>query len=209
MSAACNCPVHDGATLAHTPSCAAAVPYGIKCDGCGTTMAEHDRLAHCPPKNRFPPWGTVPTRPRCHCCGDVIVVDYVADDELWCAVMREKFGPGYVCIQCFASRADEKMIDWAPHVQLRPLSLAAQARLQNESRASQPDDAVTRAVKRFLAWPLPQHFRPDCGISFDGRKDDEWNKSKPWPVGTNLLTADQAKAMFEHCLAEPREENKS
>mgnify|MGYP000735863363 CR=1 FL=1 len=43
-------------------------------------------------------------------------------------------------------------------------------------------------VSRFLAWRLPVTFSPDCGISFDGRKDDEWNKNKTWPTGTNLLT---------------------
>ena len=64
---------------------------------------------------------------------------------------------------------------------------------------SQP--SVAEMVNRFLGWPLPKTFGPDCGISFDGRKDDEWNKNKSWPVGTNLLTADEAKAMFEHCLS--------
>jgi len=61
-------------------------------------------------------------------------------------------------------------------------------------------------VNRFLAWPLPQDFAPDCGISFDGRKDDEWNKNKTWPVGTNLLTAEQARSMLEHVIGtEPDE----
>jgi hypothetical protein len=56
------------------------------------------------------------------------------------------------------------------------------------------------AVSRFLAWPLPKDFYPNCGISFDGRKDDEWNKNKTWPIGTNLLTAEQATAMLKHVL---------
>jgi len=56
-------------------------------------------------------------------------------------------------------------------------------------------------VSRFLAWRLPNDFGPDCGVSFDGRRDDEWNKNKTWPIGTNLLTAEQAKAMLEHVLA--------
>jgi len=61
--------------------------------------------------------------------------------------------------------------------------------------------SVEAMVNRFLGWPLPKDFAPDCGISFDGRKDDEWNKGKTWPIGTNLLSAEQAKAMFAHCLA--------
>lgn len=58
-------------------------------------------------------------------------------------------------------------------------------------------------VNRFLCWKLPQDFAPDCGISFDGRKPDQWNADKGWPIGTNLLTATQAKAMLEHVLCEP------
>jgi len=64
-----------------------------------------------------------------------------------------------------------------------------------------PRTEINLIVDRFLYWKLPQTFSPDCGISFDGRKPDEWNKSKGWPVGTNLFTADEAKQMFQHCLA--------
>jgi hypothetical protein len=60
-------------------------------------------------------------------------------------------------------------------------------------------------LNRFLSWKLPIDFSPDCGISFDGRKPDQWNPDKGWPIGTNLLTATQAKAMLEHVLA-PRSE---
>jgi hypothetical protein len=63
-----------------------------------------------------------------------------------------------------------------------------------------PTPNVKAMVDRFLGWPLPRTFGPDCGISFDGRKDDEWNKNKTWPVGTNLFNADEARAMFEHVL---------
>lgn len=59
---------------------------------------------------------------------------------------------------------------------------------------------IDKMVNRFLGWPLPKTFYPDCGISFDGRKDDQWNKNKTWPIGTNLLTAVEAKAMFEYVL---------
>lgn len=56
-------------------------------------------------------------------------------------------------------------------------------------------------IDRFLSWPLPKSFNPDCGIRFDGRKDDEWNKNKTWPVGTNLFSADEARQMLEYVLA--------
>lgn len=60
---------------------------------------------------------------------------------------------------------------------------------------------IKAAVDRFLSWKLPDDFHPDCGIDFKplGKPHPEalW---EPWPVGTNLFTAEQAKAMFEHCL---------
>jgi hypothetical protein len=50
-------------------------------------------------------------------------------------------------------------------------------------------------VDRFLGWKLPKDFAPDGGISF---KESAW-----WPVGTNLLTADQAKEMLQHAAGCP------
>lgn len=82
----------------------------------------------------FPAWGTVPTRARCACCGGVIVADIAMPDDLWCAVMRDKFGPGYVCLNCFASRADEKLIDWAPHVTVHLVSLVQQIAVQQRRK---------------------------------------------------------------------------
>lgn len=67
-------------------------------------------------------------------------------------------------------------------------------------RAVPAGDKVKKMVDRFLMWPLPQGFAPDCGIKFDplGRRD----KPGFWPVGTNLLCADQAKEMIEYMLAD-------
>jgi len=70
--------------------------------------------------------------------------------------------------------------------------------------ARQEEPMIKTAVDRFLAWKLPADFRPDAGISFK----PEYNQHTPWPmkhepVGTNLFTAEQARAMFEHCLAAP------
>ncbi len=57
-------------------------------------------------------------------------------------------------------------------------------------------------VNKFLGWRLPKDFCPDGGISFDGRKGDEFNKNLSWPIGTNLLTADQAREMILFLLSE-------
>lgn len=57
-------------------------------------------------------------------------------------------------------------------------------------------DVVKEMVDRFLSWKLPEDFNPDGGISFKNVF------AQPWPVGTNLLTADQARQMIEHLLAD-------
>lgn len=62
---------------------------------------------------------------------------------------------------------------------------------------------VDEMVNRFLGWKLPKDFTPDCGIEFDRNKyaNNEFN-----PIGTNLFTAPQAKAMIEYMIsAAPKE----
>jgi len=57
-------------------------------------------------------------------------------------------------------------------------------------------------VDRFLCWKLPKDFGPDGGISFNPTKPYEGDEfgNAWWPVGTNLLTADQAKEMLQHVV---------
>lgn len=54
---------------------------------------------------------------------------------------------------------------------------------------------LDKLVDRFLGWKLPDTFGPDCYISFDR---DTANKNNGWPVGTNLLTAIEAKEMLKY-----------
>jgi len=63
---------------------------------------------------------------------------------------------------------------------------------------------IDKMVDRFLGWKLPKDFSPDGGISFKPTKPYEGDESGNswWPIGTNLLTADQARAMIEHMLTE-------
>lgn len=59
-------------------------------------------------------------------------------------------------------------------------------------------------VNRFLGWKLPKDFYPDCGIEFHriGKPSQpNYGRFSYEPVGTNLFTADQAKAMFEYCCS--------
>jgi hypothetical protein len=65
---------------------------------------------------------------------------------------------------------------------------AWQARAALDEAASQDIDTL---VNRFLAWPLPRSVCSDACVSMP---------DYPHRCGTNLLTADEAKAMFQHCL---------
>ncbi len=65
------------------------------------------------------------------------------------------------------------------------------------------DAQIKHMVDRFLAWRLPEDFRPDGGIHFDAdaaKKLDPRNLRYE-PNGTNLFDARQAEAMVRHMVA--------
>ena len=63
-------------------------------------------------------------------------------------------------------------------------------------------DVLSTVVDRFLAWPLPETFNPDGGISFEplGNKGTP-HEYRRTPTGTNLLTGEEAKQMVEYLFA--------
>lgn len=64
------------------------------------------------------------------------------------------------------------------------------------------DNQIEHMVRRFLQWKLPEHFSPDCGISFDPIYNPQDPPTRYKPVGTNLFTYPQAEAMVRHMLEE-------
>jgi hypothetical protein len=75
--------------------------------------------------------------------------------------------------------------------QLRDLALSALS-------ADGGREGVAKMVERFLAWPLPASVCSDTCVT---------NRDYPHPrVGTNLLTADEARQMIEYLLAAPNNE---
>lgn len=67
---------------------------------------------------------------------------------------------------------------------------------------------IDQMVNRFLAWKLPADFSPDGGVTFDnsyfgfgGEKLERTPSDNFWPIGTNLLTADQAKEMIKNMIS--------
>lgn len=70
-----------------------------------------------------------------------------------------------------------------------------------EKGMSMTNDQIKHMVNRFLCWKLPEHFRPDAGISFE----PDYNVGTPWPMkhepsGTNLFDAKQAEVMIRHLI---------
>jgi hypothetical protein len=65
-------------------------------------------------------------------------------------------------------------------------------------------DIIKKAAAKFLQWKLPADFSPDCGISFSAEHSHEssFGVQRHEPVGTNLLTYEQAEKMLEFCLQE-------
>ncbi len=59
------------------------------------------------------------------------------------------------------------------------------------------EQLIKQMVDNFLGWKLPKDFMPDQGVSF---KPNGGHNTHSWPIGTNILTAEQAREMFEHCL---------
>ena len=57
------------------------------------------------------------------------------------------------------------------------------------------EELIKTMVDRFLIWNLPEDFSPDCGISFTPPTHNETA-----PIGTNLLTAEQAEQMVRYML---------
>lgn len=57
---------------------------------------------------------------------------------------------------------------------------------------------IDEMVDKFLMWELPEDFTPDCGIKFTPITNPNM-----WPLGTNLLTAEQAREMIMHMMPNP------
>lgn len=123
--------------------------------------------------------------------------------------------PSYLSVNHIDTEADENIVitvrssgnSGAPQeVRLTPqmcealvYGLAAAIHSGESAHSAAPAPDIDSMVNRFLGWRLPQHFYPDCYVSFDREKASQ--SPHGWPSGTNLLTAEQARKMFEYVIA--------
>jgi hypothetical protein len=85
---------------------------------------------------------------------------------------------------------------------LAPHSTTAQ-RAMTEERSDSPHteammEVTDEMINRFLSWPLPDSVCSDLCVT-----QRDYGKAQGWPkrVGTNLLTADEARQMLEYVLS--------
>lgn len=81
------------------------------------------------------------------------------------------------------------------------LALSIINRLNPTMFGTVSDAQVKQMVNRFLAWHLPENFRPDGGISFDpvANRGNEYEMPRD-PTGTNLFDYNQATEMVKHMI---------
>ncbi len=70
---------------------------------------------------------------------------------------------------------------------------------RTDATASVSEEQIKHLVNRFLCYPFPSDLNPDGGISYR-RSETSIKFNHPGPVGTNLLTADQAEAMVRYMV---------
>lgn len=63
------------------------------------------------------------------------------------------------------------------------------------------EEQIKHMVQRFLGWKLPEHFRPDGGISFKPTFNEHTaHPMRREPSGTNLFDAQQAETMVRYMV---------
>lgn len=72
--------------------------------------------------------GSIATRQRCGVCHRVCVVGFHVPDKTWAIVVPVPFQHTRMCLDCFASFADERLVAWDDGVTLYPRSLLTHLR---------------------------------------------------------------------------------
>jgi len=66
---------------------------------------------------------TIPCRQKCAACHQIMPVDYHVTDEIWDEAVRPFFRDSIICLNCFISWADEKLLPWDKEIEMWPTSL--------------------------------------------------------------------------------------
>lgn len=66
---------------------------------------------------------SIATRERCGVCHKVSAVGFHVPNEVWAIAVPSYFKDAVMCIGCFVSFADERMIAWDMEIEFYPVSL--------------------------------------------------------------------------------------
>ena len=79
---------------------------------------------------------SIATRQRCGVCHHVAPVSFFVPHELWRVAVPDYFRDTPMCLTCFASFADERLLAWDREIQFYPMSLRTQldARVEKETK---------------------------------------------------------------------------
>jgi hypothetical protein len=111
------------------------------------------------------------------------------------AQIQGGIGPDVWDRDIFIDAAD--FMDAAQQASANANDLGGQVTFLDQCDCSE-DEALDRAVGRFLSWPLPRGFAPDAGVTFS--PGHVTPISPLWPTGTNLLNAIEAREMIRRVL---------
>ena len=75
----------------------------------------------------------IPARPKCYACSDICRIDYKVADWIWNEAIPQHQRRSYICINCLAKFADEKMLPWCQEIELRPISMYRQLEIQRSA----------------------------------------------------------------------------
>ena len=65
------------------------------------------------------------TRERCGICHKISPVGFWVPNEVWEACVHPRHQNDVLCLSCFISMADEKLVRWDKHIQFYAVSLAS------------------------------------------------------------------------------------
>jgi hypothetical protein len=106
-----------------------------------------------------------------------------------------------LCVGTLRSDTKRQVADFVrKHYKPRPEAKFAKS---TEERSDSPHmeammEVTDEMINRFLSWPLPDSVCSDLCVT-----QRDYGKAQGWPkrVGTNLLTADEARQMLEYVLS--------
>ena len=63
------------------------------------------------------------TRERCQMCHQISSVGFWVPDEIWKTSVHPHWQHSVLCLNCFISQADEKLVTWHKEIKFYPVSL--------------------------------------------------------------------------------------